>query len=214
MGNRFRFYKDLSDQERINFNKKLVKDFPFLLPKDKRDKTYNYSWTYADEIPYGWLLAFGEQFFNELKKELIKYNFLNKYKVLQIKEKFGSLRWYDCGQPKGSLIEDIIEKYSTLSENICINCGQPDVPMVNDYWISPYCKNCWIDHYKKNYPSFEISNKEIIDEYKELTKDSDKKMKNKYEYTRYYKNKKEEIIIDISKEANQIRQKYKAWIEK
>jgi len=45
----------------------------------------------------------------ELKEELVKFGYLDNYKILQIKEKFGTLRWYDAGYSIGKL-SDAIER--------------------------------------------------------------------------------------------------------
>lgn len=204
-------YKRLSTEEKIKFNKSLIKRFPFLLPRKAWTgevvEDYDYTWTEADCIPDGWLVAFGEIFLEELREELIKFDFLDKYRVVQIKEKYGSLRFYDAGCPKDSNIYDIIEKYSTLSENICIDCGKPDVPMVYDSWISPYCPECWLKK-EKSYWGDKKSNTEIIDMYKHMTKDSSQNMSDIYTYTRFSKEGTQKIEIDISAEANKIREEY------
>lgn len=58
-----------------------------------------------------------------------------------------SLRFY-CQAPRE--VQDIIEDYSTLSENICIKCGKPDVPMINTGWMSPVCKECFEHNQRTN----------------------------------------------------------------
>ena len=40
------------------------------------------------------------------REELIKFNYLYEYRILQIKEKYGELRWYDGGVPIESKIYD------------------------------------------------------------------------------------------------------------
>jgi hypothetical protein len=47
----------------------------------------------------------------ELKQELIKFNYLDNYEITQIKEKYGSLRWYDNGNPIGKLELIGVEEY-------------------------------------------------------------------------------------------------------
>ena len=53
-----------------------------------------------DAMDNGWLKAFGIQLCKELRAELIKSKFLFNYRISQIKEKYGGLRWYDNGQTK------------------------------------------------------------------------------------------------------------------
>ncbi len=114
----------------------LVGKYPFLAI----EKTNDYTTTWFDSIPIGWRKAFGEMICEEIKQQLISDGELDEYVIFEIKEKFGQLRWYDNGS---RAVYRIIDKYSVLSEHICINCGKPDVPMTNCGWWSPYCKKCF-----------------------------------------------------------------------
>ena len=78
---------------------------------------------------------------DKYKKALKKNKFLYKYRIVQIKEKFGGLRWYDAGIPKDSKIFDIIAKYAEISYKTCGVCGKPATKMTKG-WIYPYCDNC------------------------------------------------------------------------
>jgi hypothetical protein len=100
------------------------------------------SYTELDAMPYGWRKTFGIQMCKDIKKALIKelgYKGLFNYRICQIKEKYGSLRWYDCGGTQ--TINDIIDKYERLSFITCINCGKP-ATKVSQGWISSYCDDC------------------------------------------------------------------------
>ena len=48
----------MTNEERIERNKKIIKDFPFLVPRNaftgKVIEDYDYSYTLADEFPDGW----------------------------------------------------------------------------------------------------------------------------------------------------------------
>ena len=94
--------------------------------------------TELDAMPDGWRKAFGIQICKELKKALKQYNYLYKYRIVQIKEKYGSLRWYSNGSPNGCEYP-IIDKYETLSKRTCIVCGK-SAKYISTGWISPYCK--------------------------------------------------------------------------
>lgn len=99
-------------------------------------------WPVSNELnamPEGWRKAFGLQMCDEIKKELKKYNYLYSYRITQIKEKYGTLRWYDAGAPKS--VCDIIHKYMGISWNTCIVCGKPSKYITSGY-ISPYCEDC------------------------------------------------------------------------
>ena len=142
----------------IRKNKKLIKKYPFLSYwKSKYDeghpgkdaaydekldfKFHRYDSTFLDDMPEAWKKAFGIKMCDEIKAELVKYNFLNDYTVVQVKEKYGTLRWYDGGTPKDSKIDDIISKYEDYSMSICIKCGKPSGYMT-DGWISYQCADC------------------------------------------------------------------------
>ena len=98
------------------------------------------TYTELDAMPDGWRKAFGIPMCKEIKNELKKYNYLYKYRIMQIKEKFGTLRWYDNGSPNGRVYE-IINKYEDISYHTCIVCGEP-ATKISKGWISPYCDNC------------------------------------------------------------------------
>ena len=135
----------IEERRKVKENKKLIKEFPFLLPRNvwtgEVISDYDYSFTELDSMPDGWRKSFGLDMCKEIKEELLKYNALDDYRITQIKEKYGSLRWYDTGYPKDSKIGDIIEKYEKLSEEVCINCGKP-AKYYTKGWISFICEDC------------------------------------------------------------------------
>lgn len=148
-------YDNMSYEDKIKYNKQLVNKYPFLYPRyawsGEKIEDYDYSFTELDDLPTGWRISFGDLICEDIKNELIKFNYLDKYQIVQIKEKFGALRWYDNGTPVGCQVENIIEAYSHLSENICIICGKPKVPVIDDNWICPYCENCYVNKYNYNW---------------------------------------------------------------
>ena len=91
------------------------------------------------EMPDGWRKAFGEEMCREIAEELDRSGLRDGYQILQIKEKFGALTWYDHG---GNLqINAIKNKYRQRSIHTCIRCGVP-ATRVTTLWISPYCDAC------------------------------------------------------------------------
>lgn len=67
-----------------------------------------------------------------------------EYEVLQIKEKFGSLRWYgessyEHGTPNAMLIGTLIRDTEKRSESICEQCGLPGRLMVRKGWFFTAC---------------------------------------------------------------------------
>jgi hypothetical protein len=57
----------------------------------------------------------------------------------QVKEKYGTLRWYDFGAPEATF--ETIRKYCRLSEEICVRCGK-HATHVTLGWINYMCKEC------------------------------------------------------------------------
>lgn len=123
----------------IEENKLLVKEYPFLLPRnrftDKVPTDYNYTYTELDDMPEGWRIAFGEKLCAELKEALGEKN-INNYRITQIKEKYGTLRWYDKANTKAGY--NVLHKYESLSAVTCIECGKPATKITRG-WVSPYC---------------------------------------------------------------------------
>lgn len=143
----FKLVKRPTKEQKDNFE--LILKYPFLLPKNRWDKglalfgdyCFDFSYTEIDSFPKGWFKSFGAQMLDEIKQALVncKPEFLYQYMITDIKEKYGSLRWYDNGGPKG--FYDIINKYQHLSETICFRCGEPATHFSKG-WILPLCDAC------------------------------------------------------------------------
>lgn len=117
-----------------------VLDRIFIIPK----------YTELDDMPTGWRNKFGIQMCKEIKQSLLKAGgrkALRAYRITQIKEKFGGLRWYDNHGTK-EILDTIIPKYEQLSYETCISCGKP-AKYVSKGWVSPYCEDC--AKYKNQY---------------------------------------------------------------
>ena len=129
----------------IEENKKLIERYPFLLLRNPWDDAveadYDHSYTELDSMPEGWRKAFGNMMMEELREVLVEENFLDGFRILEIKEKWGELRLYT--NYHNDKIERIIKKYTTLSRNICILCGKPDTHMTYSGWYSPVCEKCY-----------------------------------------------------------------------
>ena len=145
-------------------NRELCKKYPFLIPRnrwsgkritkaqeggywpgdpDAVPEPYDYEYTELDEMPEGWRKAFGIALCEELKQELLAAGgekALDEYMIVQIKEKFGALRWYDNGCTE-KWFREILPKYEELSERTCIHCGKP-AKFISTGWISPWCEEC------------------------------------------------------------------------
>ena len=74
-------------------NKKLIKKYPFLLPRScwtgKVPKDYDYSYTEYSYLSKGWKSGFGEFWLEDLREALIKTNFMDKFMFMELKEKYG-----------------------------------------------------------------------------------------------------------------------------
>ena len=95
-----------------------------------------------DFMDNGWKKCFGLQMCKEIKKALLDvggYKMLYHYRIMDIKEKYGSLVWSDNGAPEE--VNKIIAKYEYISARTCINCGKTADGLTRGY-ILPYCKNC------------------------------------------------------------------------
>lgn len=121
------------------------------------------SWTKLDWMPDGWRKAFGLRLCEDLRKELLRAGgrtALRHYKVYDIKEKWGALRW-DDGCVVGN-ITNIVHIYEYLSERYCICCGELATCVTpEEYWRSPYCDKhfpnnctCKLEYGTKHMPWF------------------------------------------------------------
>lgn len=144
---------------KIEKNKELCKKYHFLIPTNRWTgdivKDYDYTWTELDSMPEGWRKSFGENLCKEIKEALDKidevhsHKVSSNYRILQIKEKYGRLRWYTNWSTKE--LDDIIYKYEDISIRTCIDCGEPATKITLN-WISPYCEDC-----SKNYSKEKIA---------------------------------------------------------
>ena len=153
-----------------------------------------------DDIMEGWQIAFGEMMLKELDKAIREKHLEDEFVFEQVKEKFGRLVMYvNVSDPD---INNILDKYAALSENICMNCGKPDVPMLNMSWISPICEECY------NKMTYRHGPKRCEVEPYETVASKDARMAEKLKYTRYSKGARYDVEIDISATAEAIRKQY------
>ena len=181
-------------------NKELCKRYPFLIPKDwegKVPKDFDYSYTEWDALEDGWREAFGDMLLEELRESLVKTGDLKNFGIDQLKEKFGSMRFYYHGG--NDEVDKIIDKYSVLSENICIHCGKPDVYMTDKGWMYPCCKECW----EKSKYNTNIPYEQFIE--------GDNQMANTMNWRSYSPEYEEyeDHEVDISETANKIRENWR-----
>ena len=131
-------------------NKKLCGKYPFLAWRGDplyagyaEEGELDYGYTWEDEVPKGWRKAFCPKMWDELKAILEKADYVDKFRFVQIKEKYGALRLYYNGVPEEIYdeLEAWVFKYEKLSEEACIRCGKP-AKYMSIGWISPWCEDC------------------------------------------------------------------------
>lgn len=132
-------------------SKKLIEEYPWLnaynfgylyivgdVPEEHR-KEYDGECLLLD-LPVGWLKGFAIDMCEEIKNALKKAKIAPEdYKIEQIKEKYGMLRWYAVGG--NNEIDEIIRKYEKISAKTCCLCGEKAVYRTKGY-IMPYCEKC------------------------------------------------------------------------
>lgn len=125
----------------------LLMEYPWLRMEEKEEVVYfdleeDKIYTFIDCAPRGWA-KLCEDLCAELKPLLKKVGYVDKYKLYQVKEKYGGLRWYDGGAPTEIYSEycALIRKYEDLSYKTCCICGAPATKMSTG-WISPFCDKC------------------------------------------------------------------------
>lgn len=91
---------------------RLEKKYPFMIDGD-----YNV----LNEMPIGWLNAFGEEMLSDLRAAMGSH--MSEFHCLQIKEKWNELVIYF--NKYSSEVEKVIYKYSIYSKQFCQWCGLP-----------------------------------------------------------------------------------------
>lgn len=187
----------------------MLKKYPWLLPRNDwtglPPKDYDYSWTELDSLPTGWRIAFGELIAEDLDRVLRKAHYVDKYRILQIKEKYGGFVLYDNGVPKSVYDEyrRIINAYESVSECICICCGAVDVHMTNTGWVEPLCKHCYETRINCKKPY-----EDVIDA------EDDGRMPDSYTIRRFSNEGPTDTTYDISDITNRVRARYEKRVHK
>jgi len=65
---------------------------------------------------------------------------IDDFKVLQVKEKYGTLRFYVSGTYDE--VFDMIDWAELESENTCEKCGKPGILRCDNYWYYTACDDC------------------------------------------------------------------------
>ena len=151
-------------------NKELIKKYPFLRIRNAMTGkiTRGYKQTYLDWMPGGWRFAFSDLLVDEISRALGKQ--AKHYRIMDIKEKFGGLRWYDENGNEETY--RIVFRYEQLSKLVCIRCGAK-ATKISKGWISPYCDKCANDMNGGNKADWELVDFVPIKEYYDLDKEED-----------------------------------------
>ena len=107
-----------------NENRELVAEYPWLDTHSKRYTALEF--TLLDLLPIGWSGLILDMC-KEIKEELVKHDLVSKYEVIEAKEKWRGLSWYDGLDdlsPMPPAITDIVCKYEMQSREICMMCGK------------------------------------------------------------------------------------------
>ena len=144
----FTYYSNYLKKNKVKYYK-----YKFLTWFDGKilDRLFPYpaytEWDNLKQYP-GWYKAFGQELLDEIYQQLKKEGLLYKFRIRDIKEKFGVLEIYTNHISDG--VYNIISKYRNRSWNTCIYCGKPS-EVYTTGWISPYCEKCVKDFNKKSY---------------------------------------------------------------
>lgn len=111
---------------------KLLNAFPHLYRGVKEPPTANLM-CFGFECGDGWF-----NLLYQLSKEIVKSD--PEAKALQVKEKYGTLRFYCTYYSESS--EEAIDKAEKLSEITCEDCGKPGSLHHRGSWLRTLCGEC------------------------------------------------------------------------
>lgn len=146
-------YKDwLADQKAEN--EWWVNHYPFLRIENNAICPWNkIDSCWLNDIPAGWVMAFGKQMCDELTSVLGEY--VTEFHILQMKEKYSHLVVYwtlgdfdsnfdeEITKELNDNIEKVLSKYYDLSYHTCWICGKQATEFTNHGCIASYCKDCF-----------------------------------------------------------------------
>jgi len=111
-------------------DKILVKEFPNLY-RDRHGKMQDTCMCWGFECGDGWF-----EIIKELSAKLEPLDVV----ALQVKEKFGGLRFYIGAAPEEAF--KYIDEAESLSYKTCENCGAPDAKARGGGWVRTLCEAC------------------------------------------------------------------------
>lgn len=146
----------------VEQNKKLVEKFPYLIPTNiwTGEVVDNYDYSYIEgvcDLPVGWHRLF-LLYCKNIRPLLEKFDYIDKYRFSQIKEKYGSMRLYDNGYPTDCNVDELNRIYEHLSTYTCEDCGKP-AKYETPGWITELCESCYKVSYQSQYVEDKTKNK-------------------------------------------------------
>jgi len=121
----------------IKLEKKLYKKYPKIFKQRKLScRETAMCWGISTGDGWYWLI---DNLCNTIQK-YIDTNGQDQVEAVQVKEKYGGLRFYIQGV--NNLIEGMIWLAESLSYKICEECGSTDRVTQTEGWISTLCKKC------------------------------------------------------------------------
>lgn len=143
---------------------KLFTDFPNLYRGRNESITQNL-------MPFGF--ECGDGWFNliyELSEKVSKLD--PECKAVQVKEKFGGLRFYTAATSKE--VYDLISEYETRSYRTCEDCGDTKTAKPRDGgWIRTQCNKCYKED--KDYRKEQIKKLQLEEKENKKQKEEEKK---------------------------------------
>ena len=133
----------MTDDERLEY----IRKYPFLQVR-KIDDTPIPGACYLDGMPKGWIKAFADPMLEDFAKAMEEDGLdMKDVRIIDVKEKYGSLRWYWGCTHNSKKLEELTTLYENVASAFCARCGKHPVMMTKGY-ILPLCEHCW-DEWKK-----------------------------------------------------------------
>ena len=109
----------------------LIEEFKWLNPReDWSDEYIDFSdgghWTELDDLPEGWKEGFLEEMLYEIDEVLKEYDCEEDYRVMEVKNHHGQLKWLHGGFPLEAKeeLDAIVKVYKKASLETCMECGR------------------------------------------------------------------------------------------
>lgn len=187
-------------------NKRIIKQYPFLLPRnvysDKVPSNYDYEYTEYDALLKGWQIGFGKFLLEDLHEACLKTGYLDRLRIEQLKEKYGSMCLYINAAPQE--VHDVVRNYEFISQYICAQCGSIHGHVVNDYgWYFSLCREC----YEKNNKRREQRGYKVVP-WDKVCEANEPELPDSYQVTELSRDGNKVITRDISEKVEKIKKKY------